>query len=284
MELRIENVRKKYKTTVALDGFSASFTEGIYGLIGPNGSGKSTLMKIITRNLSPDGGAVKIDGEDAAKMGKRFLSLIGYMPQEASLYPQLTAWDFMYYMAALKGMDKEKADRQIPKLLDEVSLSHAAKKRISQLSGGMRQRLCFAQALLNDPPILLLDEPTAGLDPSQRAAVRSMLGALAADRIIVLATHVISDVEGIAKEIVLISGGKLAGKLPPKELIGRLEGRVFTLVTDDGAVPPGTTVISRTVIDGKVNLRIIADTPPEGAVPASPTLEDACLEALKLTH
>jgi ABC-type multidrug transport system ATPase subunit len=181
-------------------------------------------------------------------------------------------------------MDKEKADRQIPKLLDEVSLSHAAKKRISQLSGGMRQRLCFAQALLNDPPILLLDEPTAGLDPSQRAAVRSMLGALAADRIIVLATHVISDVEGIAKEIVLISGGKLAGKLPPKELIGRLEGRVFTLVTDDGAVPPGTTVISRTVIDGKVNLRIIADTPPEGAVPASPTLEDACLEALKLTH
>lgn len=279
MELRIDSLVKCYKNVPALDGFSAVLTEGIYGLIGPNGSGKTTLMKLITKNLAPDSGKVYLNGEDTDRLGGNYLSLIGYMPQEARLYPQLGVLDFMYYSAALKGIDKSAADRMIPGILDEVSLSDASRKRISQLSGGMRQRLCFAQALLGDPPILLLDEPAAGLDPSQRARVRSMLSRMASDRIILLATHVISDAEGIAGNLILLSRGKLEAMLPPGELVKRLEGRVFTVPAGMlGALPSDMIEMSApAVMNGAPAFRVVCESPPDGGVLAVPTLEDAYL-------
>jgi len=276
MELKIENVSKSYGKTKALTDFSAVMTTGVYGLIGPNGSGKSTLMQIITKNIAPDAGSVYWNGASTDRSAAEFLSLVGYMPQEAGLYPQLSVTEFLFYMAAVKGVDRAAAKKQIPDILEAVSLSEASYKRISELSGGMKQRTCFAQALLGSPRVLLLDEPTAGLDPSQRVAVRSMLARLSSDRLILISTHVIGDVEGIAKELLLLSKGRLIDQISPAGLVKKMEGRVFVVPFSE-SVSEKSSVISVSLSDGEMKLRIISDDPPSGAVPVPPTLEDAYL-------
>ena len=203
---------KAYKKNLALDHFSYRFDAGIYGLLGPNGAGKSTLMNIITQNLKSDEGRILLNGVEARKLKQRYIAHIGYMPQQQSLYENLTLMRFMYYIAALKGMKKKEANAQIERLLNDVGLWKERSRYMGGFSGGMKQRALVAQALLGDPDIIILDEPTAGLDPIQRMGVREMIKGLAQDRIVIISTHVIADIEAIAKEILMLRKGKLLEK------------------------------------------------------------------------
>lgn len=221
-QLELVNLTKSYKGKLALDHFSYRFETGIYGLLGSNGAGKSTLMNIITRNLKCDGGQIFFDGAEAGKLKQTYLSHIGYMPQQQSVYEKLTLQRFMYYMAALKGMTKKQAAEQIPQLLERVRLWEDRGRYMGGFSGGMKQRALIAQALLGDPDLIILDEPTAGLDPLQRMAVREMIRELAENKIVLISTHVIADIEPIAKEILMIRDGKLIKTL--SLLTDRLEG------------------------------------------------------------
>lgn len=210
--LELVDITKSYKKKLALDHFSYRFEAGIYGLLGPNGAGKSTLMNIITQNLKSDEGRILLNGVEAGKLKQQYISHIGYMPQQQSLYENLTLMRFMYYMAALKGMKKKEADAQIERLLNDVGLWEERSRYMGGFSGGMKQRALVSQALLGDPDIIILDEPTAGLDPIQRIGVREMIKELARDRIVIISTHVIADIEAIAKEILMLRQGKLLEK------------------------------------------------------------------------
>lgn len=202
-------------------------TPGIYGLLGPNGAGKSTLMNILTGNLKPSGGKILLDSQDIRKLGRTFRRQIGYCPQQQTFYPGFTGERFLYYMASLQGMSKKDAKDRIHWVLEKVSLGDVRHKTIRSLSGGMKQRLLLAQALLHDPDILILDEPTAGLDPRQRIAVRNLIGEIALHKIVLIATHVVQDIEYIAKELILLAKGEILCQSTPRELLKHLDGRVW---------------------------------------------------------
>ena len=221
-QLELIDITKSYKGKLALDHFSYRFEPGIYGLLGPNGAGKSTLMNIITQNLKSDEGRILLNGVEAQKLKQDYIAHIGYMPQQQSLYENLTLLRFMYYIAALKGMKKKEAREQIERLLKDVGLWEERGKYMGGFSGGMKQRALVAQALLGDPDIIILDEPTAGLDPIQRRGIRGMIGELAQDRIVIISTHVMADIDAIAKEVLMLRKGKLLNKLSPEA--ERLEG------------------------------------------------------------
>lgn len=221
-QLELIDITKSYKGKLALDHFSYRFEPGIYGLLGPNGAGKSTLMNIITQNLKSDEGRILLNGVEAQKLKQDYIAHIGYMPQQQSLYENLTLLRFMYYIAALKGMKKKEAREQIECLLKDVGLWEERGKYMGGFSGGMKQRALVAQALLGDPDIIILDEPTAGLDPIQRRGIRGMIGELAQDRIVIISTHVMADIDAIAKEVLMLRKGKLLNKLSPEA--ERLEG------------------------------------------------------------
>ncbi len=207
--LELRNISKSYKAVKALDNFSFQFTNGIYGILGPNGAGKSTLMNIMTKNIKSDEGTISLDGEDAKILKQKYISRIGYMPQQQSVFDNLTVFRFMYYMAALKGVKKRDADVQVKDLLERVDLWQVRNRKLGGFSGGMKQRALIAQALLGNPDIVILDEPTAGLDPMQRVAVRNLIKDMAEDKIIIVSTHVVSDIEPIAKEILVMRHGKI---------------------------------------------------------------------------
>lgn len=209
MELKLSQVTKRYGHFTALDRFEYCFHEGIYGLLGPNGAGKTTLMNLMTGNLLPDEGCICLDGTDIQKLGIRYLKNIGYVPQQQNLYPTFTGKRFLYYMAALKGVDKKTAKAEIPELLKKLNLAEHQNKKIREYSGGMKQRLLMAQALLGDPVILILDEPTAGVDPKERIEIRNIIKELSGNKLILFATHVVSDIEKAADEILLLKRGKL---------------------------------------------------------------------------
>ncbi len=191
MELKIENLVKDYGQNRALDNFNYTFTEGVYGLLGPNGAGKSTMMNIITDNLAATSGKITFDGEDIKKLGSEYLRQLGFMPQQQNLYPSFSGLRFMYYMAALKGLKKKEADEQIPKLIKMVNLAGHEDKKLGAYSGGMKQRILIAQALLGNPKILIMDEPTAGLDPKERIRIRNIISEVSRDKTVILATHVV---------------------------------------------------------------------------------------------
>ncbi len=208
--LELKDISKSYNKTVkALNGFSFEFTNGIYGILGPNGAGKSTLMNIITRNISSDEGDIYLDGEAAKTLGNKYISRIGYMPQQQSVFDNLTLLRFMYYMASLKGVKKKDADEQIKLLLERVDLWQVRNRKLGGFSGGMKQRALIGQALLGNPDIVILDEPTAGLDPMQRVSVRNLIKDMSEDKIIIVSTHVVSDIEPIAKEILVMKQGEI---------------------------------------------------------------------------
>lgn len=226
MEIIINDLSKTYGKTKALSHFSVTLNEGIYGILGPNGAGKSTLINLITDNVKRETGEILCDGEDILKMGGRFRRDVGYMPQQQGFYDQFSARAFLKYMAGIKGIPAKDVNAQIDELLETVNLSGVAHKRIGGFSGGMKQRVLLAQALLGSPKLLILDEPTAGLDPMERINIRNFIAGQSKKRIILFATHVVSDIECIADEILLIKKGELVKKDTPANLIKSLYGKV----------------------------------------------------------
>ena len=223
MELRIEHLTKKYGEKVALRDFSYTFTPGIYGILGANGAGKSTLMNLITDNVRRTDGQILWDGTDILKLGKRFRGKLGYMPQQQGMYNDFSARAFLRYMAQIKEI--KQADEQIEQLLELVNLREDAHKKVGGFSGGMRQRVLLAQALLGDPKILILDEPTAGLDPRERLRLRQYISDLSQDRIVFLTTHIVSVIESIADDVLLMKQGELVRHGAPEPLIASCGGR-----------------------------------------------------------
>ncbi len=227
MELTIQNIEKKYGNKVALEDVSLVLTPGVYALLGPNGAGKSTLMNIITENLLPDSGSILCNSKEIHEMGSGYRKILGFVPQQQGLYDTFTAYRFLSYIAALKGMKKKEAKREIERVLTLVNLNERAASKIGSYSGGMKQRLLIAQAIMGNPKILILDEPTAGLDPKERIRIRNIISEIANDKIVIFATHVVSDIEQIAKQVILIQNGKILHCKEPACLLKELEGKVF---------------------------------------------------------
>ena len=222
MELKLEHISKEYKNTTALDDFSMTFSEGIYGLLGPNGAGKSTLMKLITRNIKPTAGEIYLDGTDIHTLKREYQRLIGYMPQQQAIYPFYTGRMFLAYMGLLKGVEKKVLNDEIEKYASKVNLLDVLDRKVGTYSGGMKQRLLIAQAFLGDSKIIIFDEPTAGLDPKERIHVRNLIHDNSAGKIILIATHVVQDIEDIASQIMLLKKGVLIETAAPEILTGRI--------------------------------------------------------------
>ena len=282
MELKIQNLQKDYGTVKALKGVDLTLTEGIYGFLGPNGAGKSTLMNILAGNLNATAGTVTYDGQPITEMGMAYRKKLGYMPQQQSLYPTFTVKRFLSYMAALRGMTKVEAKERIPIVLEQVELTEFADRKIAALSGGMKQRLLIAQAILGDPEILILDEPTAGLDPKQRIIIRNLIASIALHKIVIIATHVVSDVEYIAKEIVLMDQGNIVRACSRSDLVAELQDKVFEVKISEDELPSVTERFKVGNIAKEADglyVRILSDGPPKGleAVPMRPALEDVYL-------
>ena len=227
MQLEIKNIHKNYGKVQALKGVSMELNAGVYGLLGPNGAGKSTLIQIITGNLSASDGEICYDGKNIKKSEKNYKRLLGYVPQSQGIYDSFTAKQFLEYMAILKDVDKKNIPKQINSILEVVSLTEVKDRKLGGFSGGMRQRILIGQALLGNPEIVILDEPTAGLDPKERIRIRNFISKIAENKIVLIATHVVSDVESIAKEIILLGNGFIAGKGTPEELCEALNGQVW---------------------------------------------------------
>ena len=283
MELRIENLTKAYGKKVALNDFSATLSNGIYGLLGPNGAGKSTMMKIITENLSAEKGQILVDGVPSDEMGTAYRTLLGYMPQQQGMYPHFTARRFLYYIAGLKGMSKAEAAEEIERVAAMVNMTEHLDKRLGTYSGGMKQRILIAQAVLGSPKILILDEPTAGLDPKERIRIRTLISQISLDRIVILATHVVSDVEYIAKEIIMLKNGELVSQLRPSALLQQMKGKVFEICVPEDKVEEvqNAYLVGNIRMDDeeKIWVRVIDDVKPDWEIVQEvlPALEDVYL-------
>lgn len=229
MKLEIKNLSKTYVKgkPKSLDNLSTEFTSGVYGILGPNGAGKSTLMNIIADNIKADSGEVLYNGENIIELGKDFRNILGYMPQQQGIYKSFTGQRFLWYMASLKGIPKKEAKERIENVLNLVNLKDHADKKLGAYSGGMKQRILIAQALLNDPEVLLLDEPTAGLDPMERIRIRNFISEIAINKIVIITTHIVSDIQYISKEILLMNKGKLLLKDNPDTIVESMQGKVF---------------------------------------------------------
>lgn len=282
MELQLENLTKKYQNKVAVNQVNASFTPGIYGLLGANGAGKTTLMRMICGVLPPTEGEISVDGNSIVSMGEEYRNLLGYLPQNFGYYPDYSALEFMRYIAALKGISKSSAKKQVRQLLELVSLSNVAHHKIKTFSGGMRQRLGIAQALLGNPRILILDEPTAGLDPKERVRFRNIIADFAKDKIVILSTHIVSDVEYISDFVLLMKDGSLILTGKTKDLASNLAGKVWSIripeVKLDQMMERYIVVNLHHCDSETVEVRIVSDEKPlEEAASEKPTLEDLYL-------
>ena len=230
MELQLQNVRKQYGTKCAVDKVSARLTPGVYGLLGANGAGKTTLMRMICGVLKPTSGSIRLNGKTAGQLGERYYTHLGYMPQDFGFYPDFTAREFMLYMAAVKGLDKRQAKKRTEDLLYMVNLTDVADKKVKSYSGGMKQRLGIAQAELNRPSILILDEPTAGLDPKERVRFRNLISDFAREKIVILSTHIVSDVSYIADTILMMKQGRFLLQEPMSTVTDDIKGKVWELL------------------------------------------------------
>ena len=282
MQLKITGLSKKYGEKYALQEFDAEFQEGIYGILGPNGAGKSTLMNMLTDNVSRTAGKILLNGQDILDMGKEYRGILGYMPQQQGFYEQFSAVAFLKYIGRLKGYSGKKLNQQIGELLQKVNLYEHRFETVGSFSGGMRQRVLLAQALIGNPKIIILDEPTAGLDPKERINIRNIIAELSKDKIIFIATHVVSDIECIANEIMLLKAGQLVKLDTPAGLITSIRGKVGEIQVKKEELlfwqetyKTGTAVQKN---DG-MYFRVVGDKLPDGAeiVTDNLTLEDVYL-------
>jgi ABC-2 type transport system ATP-binding protein len=283
MELTIEHLSKRYGRDFALRELSLRCEPGMLGLVGPNGAGKTSLMRMIATLLEPSEGIIRWNGQDIRTHGQALRQVLGYLPQDFGVYPEFTGRQFLRYLAAMKGLPRPLVNRRVDQVLEIVNLEQVADRKLPTYSGGMKQRIGIAQALLNDPELLIVDEPTAGLDPSERVRFRTLLAGLTQNRIIILSTHIISDVEAVANCLVILQEGRVLADTTPEVLLARTKGAVWSVTTDQAtalqlqASSQVSTMVNQ--MNG-VTLRIVSATRPhEAAVGISPSLEDAYLLA-----
>ena len=282
MELKTRGLTKRYGRKTAVDHLDIALSNGVYGLLGANGAGKTTLMHLLCALQLPTFGEVTLDGRGILSLGEGYRKLLGYLPQQFSYEPNFTAADFLRYMAALKGLDPRIAERRTQELLDAVDLSAEGGHKIKTFSGGMKQRLGIAQAMLNDPRILILDEPTAGLDPKERVRFRNLISAFSKGRIVILSTHIVSDVEFIAEEILMMRAGRILHFGKPHEITAEMDGRVWECTVPAGDAGRYSETLNvgnlRNIEGDRAVLRVISDSRPmEHAVGVQPNLEDLYL-------
>ncbi len=281
MELQFEQVAKNYKDKKVLKGISLTMGTGVYGLLGPNGAGKTTMIRILADVLRPSKGRVLCNGRDIHAMGDEYRAKIGYLPQDVSFYGDFTGKDYLEYSAALKGMEKSMARKRIEELAYVVGLQNDLARKCAAYSGGMQRRLGIAQALLDNPEILILDEPTSGLDPYERIKFRNIISAYAKDRLVLLSTHIVSDVEHIAAQIMMMEYGVIQYTLTNADYIKKMDGRVWLVKMPAGQLVEyqNQAVISNVIAkDDYMEARVIDESKPaREAVQAVPTLEDAYL-------
>ncbi len=282
MTMNIQNVSKQYNNqTWGLRDFTLEIGPGVLGLLGPNGAGKSTLMRILATITKATTGSITWNGKDIARSPDELRAVLGYLPQDFGVYPNLNCVEFLEYMAAIKGLDSRSTKRRIDELLQVVNLVDAAKRPLGGYSGGMKQRVGIAQALLNDPQLLIVDEPTVGLDPEERVRFRNLLSDLSGERIVILSTHIVSDVEAAATRIVLISKGRLLREAAPETLLREVENKVWewNVTSNDLAAIRQKHIVSGTIRKSAgVQVRVVSDNRPEAdAQPVAPNLEDAYL-------
>lgn len=285
MNLLIEAVAKQYRGNVwGLQNISLALRPGVLGLLGPNGAGKSTLMRILATITRPTRGRVLWNDTDVLSSPDPLRMVLGYLPQDFGIYPHLTAFEFLEYLAAVKGLERSAARRRIDELLSVVNLTDVRDRPLGGFSGGMRQRVGIAQALLNDPQLLIVDEPTAGLDPEERVRFRNLLSELSGERVVILSTHIVSDVEAVATDIAILNHGLLLAHDSPESLLSAISGKVWEIVVPSAALPAVqqqhliTSTAHRS--DG-VHVRVVSNAPPmPQAQPLEATLEDAYLASI----
>ena len=286
MELKTVGLTKRYGPKTAVDHLSITLTSGVYGLLGRNGAGKTTLMRLICTVQEPTSGRILLDGEPVRGMGEDYRDILGYLPQHFGYYPDFTALDFLLYMAAVKGLPGHTAKKRARELLEAVGLGEERGRKVKTFSGGMKQRLGIAQAMLNDPKILILDEPTAGLDPKERVRFRNLISAFSKGRVVILSTHIVSDVEFIAEEIILMRSGQVIRLGKPQEITTEINGFVWECGVPTGQAERYTAVWNvsnlRNEENGTTVLRVVSQEPPAaGAVRVQPNLEDLFLYYFK---
>lgn len=281
VELKIENVTKKYNEKIAVDNVSITLHAGVYGLLGANGAGKTSIMRMICGVLSPSAGEIQYDNENIIEMKSRYCDLLGYLPQDFGYYPDFTAKDFLQYIGAVKGLADKSIKIKTDQLLETVSLSEVANKKIKTFSGGMKQRLGIAQAMLNNPKILVLDEPTAGLDPKERVHFRNLLASFSKDKIVILSTHIVSDIEYISDRIIMMKRGSLIMSGTVSDITSPMDGYVWKCTVSPNEVDNMTAMycVSNLKNEGSnVELRIVSkEKPAPTAVLTQPMLEDIYL-------
>ena len=281
MEIQLDNLTKQYGSRTAVDGVSIALKPGVYGLLGANGAGKTTLMRMICGVLEPSSGQIRADGKNIDQLGEKYYDRLGYMPQNFGYYPDFTAREFLLYMAAVKGLDKKRAGNRADELLSTVNLTKMAGKKIRSFSGGMKQRLGIAQAELNDPELLILDEPTAGLDPKERVRFRNLISDLARNKTVILSTHIVSDISYIADTILLMKNGRFILTGSVDEVTGSINGMVWETVTDEQTAKGLMSrfpVVNLHHEYGLLRLRIVSSNKPHAdAVQVKAGLEDLFL-------
>lgn len=281
MELKITNLSMEFGSLKAVDSISCSLTGGVYGLLGVNGAGKTTLMRMLTTLMRPSSGCITWDGQDIFALGGEYRKLLGYLPQEYGFYPEFSVMDYLLYIASIKGLRPSVARRRAGLLLKQVGLYGERERKMKTLSGGMKRRVGIAQAMLNDPRILILDEPTAGLDPSERVRFRNLISEMSEDRIVLLSTHIVSDIEYIAGNIFLMKNGSFLRTGSAQDIIASMPQRVWRTVVPKSQIDSFLStfqVCNIRTVPGGAEIRVLSAEPPaEGSVEQAATLEDAFL-------
>lgn len=282
MELYIEHISKQFKDMTAVDDVSLHIAPGVWGLLGANGAGKTTLMRMIAGIMKPSAGKILYDGIPISHLKEKYRDVFGYLPQEFGFYPEFTVKDYLEYVSVLKGLNTKESKRKINELMEQLTLSHVRNKKIAKLSGGMKRRVGIAQALLNDPEVLILDEPTSGLDPGERVRFRNLLSEFAHDRIVLISTHIVPDVEYIATQNAVMKDGRLLAKGTTEELVKMIDGKVWTALIPMDCLPEYEHKLQivnlRNEENNQISIRYLAEEPyTDNSQPATPHLEDLYL-------